>query len=232
MNKIGTLGKGVLAVTLIMLLLGAVFIAPAGATDARRFIYELHVYKVRALTTDPVGEIDFAGTPVINFEATPNITYLTNVSQLSSWQNAGSGQSYYQASAGETVIVDPWSINESGGSLYAFSGVTVHAPLATAANTERIFKVELSASGASGYATSGATPVYVHGAPSSGVTDFRYTSRGNNLVSGNNVQNIQISSGVTNYTPDAEISVLGDSKTWRLLYNSSVSAYVIAETNM
>lgn len=226
------------SVLCLALVLAWVFMLPgiSKATDPRASIYELHVYKMRALTTDPVGEIDFAGTPVINFEATPNFTLLNSYTQLSTWQNAPSGASYYQASAGETIAVDPHAIYTSGGfgGGVVFSGVTIHAPLATEADNERIFKVEYVSSGATGYLIdSGTTVVYVHGAPSSGVTDFYYTAAGSNLVSGNNIQNLQTSAAFNGLTvADMEISDHGDSKTWRLNYNSAVSAWVIAETNL
>lgn len=192
------------------------------------------------------GTVTATGADVVDLDATPDIVYIDSWEDLSTWENAGSGQSYFQMEAGKTYVVDTHAIYTSNGMPDAcgscttgfsagivFSGVSAHAPLATAGTTEKSFKIEYATTGSTGYVLTGVTPVYVYGAPSSGVTDFGYTAIGTGLVSGNNIQNLQYSGGVDGLiTPDSEISTLGDSKIWRLHYNSSVSAQVVAETNM
>lgn len=268
-NGFGTLWKSMIIGGLALMLVGSfVFSDFADAKRARDFIYELHVYKVFGLTVDPAptvelfdatttvdangftftGNLNAAGSSVSNFQSTPNIVYIDDVDDLSSWTNTDSGQSYYQANPGETVLVDVQAIYESadpecqascvtGFITTDFTGVTIHAPFMAEADTEQEFTVAFVVTGNTGYALSGLTTVYVYGAPSSGVTDYAYTAGGTNLVSGNYIQTLQI--GSTRFLnthgraiPDSELTVMGNSKTWRAQYNSAVSYFITAEVNM
>ena len=199
----------------------------------------------------PAGTTQFSVD--VNGRVNPfNVTILDSYTDLSTWANASSGQSYYQLSAHELVIYDPASIYLSsdancgascgtGFQTTVFSGVSFHAPLATAASDKTTFRVEYGISGVTGMASAlvaGTTTAFVYGAPSAGVTDFAYVIANTNLVSGQNIQNIQQSAGIGTVPSDmfdSEISFLGDSKTWRLMFNgakSSVSAYIVEETNL
>lgn len=161
------------------------------------------------------------------------IVLIDSYTDLSTWDNAGSGQSYFQMEAGKTYLVDPQAIYESGAdpagatgfASTVFSAVSAMLPLATATNNRLTTTVMWTTSGSLA-GGSGSTEVQVWEAPSSGSTVFRgQGSTSQNMTamvtSGSSV--VTVSSTVGSFGIDA----YGETGTWMLFYNSAVSAQMI-----
>ena len=149
---------------------------------------------------------------------------------LSTWDNAATGSSYFQAEAGKTYIVDMYALFAAVPSL---TGVTGHLPYADARNNEKETKFILVCSGVTGHAVglTGTTALQVWPAPSSSVTDFTKSSSGKYDDAAAHIQSMQYTLSGTHGVGtvgiyDNSLAYLGESKTWVLMYNSSVSGQI------
>jgi len=161
--------------------------------------------------------------------------YIDNVTDLSTWDGAAGGSSYFQTEANKTYVVDLQAINfsaESGASMGgSWTGVTAVLPLATADTDKMSVKILLANTGAYTGIVTGSTTVQVWPAPSAGVTNYSLTESGTydghiqsmigQEVSGSTVFTVIEDSAPT---PDVSLNINGESQTWMLFYNSSVSA--------
>lgn len=245
-NEVGAVWKVALVALLFISLIGTTLIVNDSiATRAREYIYELHVWKVRGLTTDPEGAIDFNGTPVKNFDATDDIVYIDNVSDLSTWSGAAAGSSYFQMEEGHTYIVDLQAIIASGTaptsgvSTVAFSGVTAHLPRATVFNSGTtpgaVGTDEQTVRVIYGHTSSSAVSdapipftIQVWPAPDSGATTFR----SNGYPGSQNM--VGAASGTSVYVPGYtgfhNITGIGEGIAYILKHNSAVSAMIYDTT--
>lgn len=157
--------------------------------------------------------------------------YIDSTSDLSTWSGAAAGSSYFQMEAGKTYIFDPQKIYESTKTtgtgvteVQGWSGVTAHLPLATAGNDRQTVSVMWATTGSLA-GGSGSTTVQVWPAPDAGTTTFRanatlsqnftgMATSGSSVVTVNNIGSL----GIDAY---------GETGTWRLFYNSAVSAQMV-----
>ncbi|HDY88059.1 MAG TPA: hypothetical protein ENH82_08110 [bacterium] len=154
--------------------------------------------------------------------ASGNIVLIDNVTDLSTWDAAASGSSYFQMEAGKTYVVDVQAINNSGAML-AFSAVTGHLPLATSASNLSTSKVIMANTGSLTGISSGTTTVQVWPAPLTGATQFRTTSTflSQNMLGATTSGS---SAFTVNVTGDVAMTHVGGTQEFMLFNNSAVSA--------
>lgn len=202
-------------------------------------------YKLTIGNPDRSDVVEIYDATVTGFNTAPNVVWIDSVDDLSTWNGADSGQSYFQTVAGRTYIVDLHAINASGTaptsgvSSISFTGVTAILPDASIANNKNQVTILVGTSGATGYATaaSGVTIVQVWPYAGSGATRYGEPSVDHQnmvvrpVISGHTAYQVN-SDAVATFTGrgDTTINNLGESVTWMLMYNSAVSAQIIASS--
>lgn len=159
--------------------------------------------------------------------------YIDDVADLSTWSGAAAGSSYFQMEAGKTYIVDPVAIvatgtaPTSGVSTEAWSGVTAHLPLATDGSNMQDVTVMYGRASSGTSASPISFEVEIWPAPLAGTTKFRAdgaVTGSQNLAGFTTSGTSTMAIGVTGVYG---LNDQGKSMTFKLFYNSAVSAQMI-----
>jgi len=167
-----------------------------------------------------------------------SIIIIDTLAELSTYNGAGAGSSYFQMESGKTYLVDFEAIRTddktalTGVTSSSWSAVSAMLPLADTSSHYNTVTVGIICSGGTGYAPAmaGVTTVQVWPALLAGGTRFGEPSVGNQNMMYHGTSSTPFFVGSSTNTYDQGINYLNESVTWRFLNSSAVSAQIVERT--